>query len=148
MVPLDVRPEGAGQRAGQLAERAEVHGGTALVQVADQEFANWSIAYLPLSDEFFGAGLAGAQGGAQALVGFQDTDVAQYIPCPVDAALVSGVSADVPRSEVEHVLGCDSGEFLTGVQYDLREHGQHLGNLASCHTPLAGRRLGRFEQLG
>lgn len=57
------------------------------------------------------------------------------------------ISADVPRPEVEHVLGCDLDEVLTGVQYDLGKHGQHLGDLASGHTPFAGRRVGSLEQL-
>ena len=64
---LDVGPERAGQGADELAERAVVHGGSALVEVADQHVADGLAGDSVSVDQFGGGSLPSSQGWPQRL---------------------------------------------------------------------------------
>ncbi|MDQ1013177.1 hypothetical protein QFZ82_007662 [Streptomyces sp. V4I23] len=91
-----------------------------------------------MGDQFLGRELAQPDRGAQTLVRVEDADVAQHVPGPVQAALVPVVAADVPSTELKHVVSGDLVELLAGVEHDLGQGGEDFCDLASGHAPCSG----------
>jgi hypothetical protein len=71
---------------------------------------------------------------------------AQDVPRAVQSSLMSAVGAEFPRAEGEQISGVELVEVFAGVQHDLRQDGENLGDLAASHAAVASGGFGLGER--
>ncbi|ORT46741.1 hypothetical protein KBI5_23535, partial [Frankia sp. KB5] len=80
VMAFEVGPERPGETADEHAEGAVVERGTPLVEVADQQLADLPVGDAVAVHEFGGALRAGAHGGVQRGVRWEDAQVDHHLP--------------------------------------------------------------------